>query len=914
MLSLGPLAFAAPWALAALAALPAIWWLLRLTPPAPLRVVFPPLRILAQLTASEETSAKSPPWLIFLRLALAAALILGLSGPVMNASQPLRGSGPLLVVVDDGWAAARDWPTRRAALSALLDQTAREDRPLALVTTAPAAPETQTPPIQLARAEDLRARIEALQPKPWPADRQAALERIRSAPVFETASPGEIVWLSDGLEDETTDSWLEGLDALGPVRVLGDAAGRPLTVLRPPEADGTELRVRAERAAEAGDQTLWLQAHGADGTLLQRQPLEFPADAKTAEATLDLPTELRNRLTRLSIEDQNSAAAVVLLDERWRRRPVGLVTGDHDPGAEPLLREFYYVARALDPFTEVRTGTADDLLKRGLAVLVMGDSSPMGQTDAEAVTRWVDSGGVLLRFAGPRLADAAGTPALADLLPVLIRPGTRSIGGALSWGQPAKLAPFPPESPFGGLAIPGDVNVFEQVLAQPSLDLADRTWARLADGTPLITAMESGRGLSILVHTSANTTWSNLAISGLFVDLLRRVVGLSRGAVAGKGEGILTPFENLDGFGRLGSPPPGAVGIAAAAFDGTPAGPAHPPGFYGKAESRRALNLSAQLPSPAALGALPDGVAFEAYGKPREIAFRPWLLGLAMALFLIDLLAALALRGLLRPRPLSAAAVAGLALIGALHDARAQSPGPPLESLRGQEFAETASLDTRLAFVLTYDDQIDNASRTGLTGLSIIVNRRTAVDLADPVGIDLESDELLFFPFLYWPITEIAPPSFAAAAKVRDYLDGGGVILFDARDPAGAVSMGALRDLAERLRIPPLIPVPQDHVLSRSYYLLRDFPGRWTGGDVWIEKAGERINDGVSPVIVGSNDWAGAWAVDETQRPLFPVVPGGERQREMAYRFGINLVMYTLTGNYKADQVHLPAILDRLGL
>ena len=66
-------------------------------------------------------------------------------------------------------------------------------------------------------------------------------------------------------------------------------------------------------------------------------------------------------------------------------------------------------------------------------------------------------------------------------------------------------------------------------------------------------------------------------------------------------------------------------------------------------------------------------------------------------------------------------------------------------------------------------------------------------------------------------------------------------------------------------------------------------------------------------MIVGGNDWAAAWAVDDSNRPLYSVEPGGERQREIAYRFGINLVMYTLTGNYKADQVHAPALIERLG-
>jgi hypothetical protein len=148
--------------------------------------------------------------------------------------------------------------------------------------------------------------------------------------------------------------------------------------------------------------------------------------------------------------------------------------------------------------------------------------------------------------------------------------------------------------------------------------------------------------------------------------------------------------------------------------------------------------------------------------------------------------------------------------------------------------------------------------------------------------------------------------------NAKSYLRNGGTILFDTRDQSGADAFG-FRELAEALALPALVPVDANHVLTRSFYLLREFPGRWTGGQIWVEKAGERVNDGVSPVIAGSHDWAAAWAMDEAQRPLFAVVPGGEQQREMAFRFGINLVMYTLTGNYKADQVHMPAIIRRLG-
>ncbi len=896
MLSLGALSFAAPWALAALIALPAIWWLLRLTPPAPFRMVFPPLRILARLVTPEETSAKSPLWLILLRLLLATVLILALASPVMNAGREIQGAGPLLIAVDNGWAAARDWPARQTALAGLLDQAGREGRTVALVTTAARPASAAAEDISLTSADTARSRAEALKPQPWTTDHEAALARIRQAPALTATPPGEVIWLSDGLSDAATATWIAGLRDIAPLRVLRDPPGQPIARLLPPENGTSGLRAAAERASPQGLANLWLRAYAADGTLLARQPLEFTDGSTDAETTIDLPAELRNRLVRL--------------DERWRRRPVGLVTGSRDPDAQPLLSEFFYVERALEPFTEIRRGTVDSLLERQLAVLVVADASPLTEGDGEILGRWVENGGILLRFAGPVLAEAAGNPALESLLPVPLRPGGRTLGGALSWSRPAKLAPFAPESPFAGLTVPGDVTVSAQVLAQPALDLAERTWVRLADGTPLITAAPRGNGWTILVHTSANAAWSDLAISGLFVEMLQRIVGLSQGTATGNETATLAPLEILDGFGVLGAPPPSAIGIDATDFPSTLAGPDHPPGFYGRGEARRALNLAPSLPTLQALTTLAPGVTTEVYGREREIAFRPWLMGLAMVLFLIDLLAAMILRGLLRPRQVAAAAVVLIALAPAGGRVEAQA----LENLGGDAFALEAAVTTRLAYVITGDDGIDSTSRAGLMGLSVIVNRRTAAELGDPVGVDIEADDLLFFPFVYWPLVDGAVPSPEAAVRIRDYLSGGGVILFDSRDPNGAVALDTMRTLADRLQIPPLSPVPQEHVLGRSYYLLRDFPGRWTGSTLWIERAGERINDGVSPVIAGSNDWAGAWAMDAAQRPLYAVVPGGERQREMAYRFGINLVMYTLTGNYKGDQVHLPAILERLGL
>ena len=229
------------------------------------------------------------------------------------------------------------------------------------------------------------------------------------------------------------------------------------------------------------------------------------------------------------------------------------------------------------------------------------------------------------------------------------------------------------------------------------------------------------------------------------------------------------------------------------------------------------------------------------------------------------------------------------------------------------------ALQTHLAYVITGNADVDRMSAIGLLGLTRVMAGRTAVEAADPVGVNPERDELVFFPLIYWPMTaEQQPLSDQALSRIDLYMKNGGTILFDTRDGnmlGTGVGIGTqtLQRLLGRLDVPPLVPIPEDHVLTQSFYLIQDFPGRWDSGRVFVVQHPNGVNDGVSSIIVGGNDWASAWALDKDGWPIAPVSSGNERQREFAFRFGINLVMYVLTGNYKADQVHLPAIMERLG-
>jgi hypothetical protein len=800
-------------------------------------------------------------------------------------------------------------------------------------------------------ATEAAERVAGLAPLPLPPDRLGAL--IRAETALSGIMPGEIVWLSDGLDHGSAQEFASRLDTLGeadPAIYLPEMNTAPL-VLDAPRQDATGMDVTARRVHAGTSHAGIVRASARNGRFLGETSFTLGAGSREAAIRMEMPLELRNEIARVEILGARSAGAVRLLDDAWQRRRTGLVTGESRDVAQPLLSPLYYTERALAPFTELRVEQGRNLalgisalIDAQVGMIVMTDIGNLGGEAREKLAGWVERGGVLVRFAGPRMAGGSD-----DLVPVRLRTGGRRLGGTLTWSTPQALGEFNSDSPFAGLEPSGDVSVRQQVLAEPDLALSDHTWARLADGTPLVTGAKRGHGQIVLFHVTANTAWSNLPLSGLFVNMLRRIselappsVSLAAGSGAAPDEaavntsaGIegemqtLPPVRVLDGFGLFADPPPTARPVSTADIGSLTADRDHPPGLYGHGEALRALNLLPPAAELKPIGELPSGFATRSYARAEPLPLKPWLLLAALALLAIDLAAVLVLAGFsLTGRAGAGSGAAVLALVILL------APQPPASAQQqvNDEFALKATLQTRLAYVLTGNDEIDRISQLGLAGLSRALAERTALEPGEPVGVDIARDELAFFPLLYWAINpDMATPEPEVLARIDAYMKQGGTILFDTRDQAqsaasalvgGGPGAEALRRLLADIDVPALEPVPANHVLTKAFYLLQDFPGRWDGGLLWVEATPEpgpdyerpvRNSDGVTSIMITANDFAAAWGVDESGRALFPVFPGEERQREMAYRTGINIVMYTLTGNYKADQVHVPALLERLG-
>jgi hypothetical protein len=865
--------FAAPLALLGLAALPALYFLLKLYPPQTRRIKFPPLALLRDLEPGPRTPRRIPLWLLLLRLFTTALIILGMAGPTLHPPKALPGNGPILLVIDNGWASAADWPARIATANRLL-AAASTTHGIEILATAPGA-DGAAPRIQgmMTTAQAAQV-IAALQPQPWPVNRIQAKAALDSVPPSTTR-----LYIADGITDGP--GFPAFLKALHPDRVFSSFIMPALLSPATLNVDGS-LSVHLLSGPASGA----ILAQDANGGTLARATVN-----RRGQARIQLPLPLANKITALRLDGPASAGAVSLLDDSSHAVIAGLAaTGNN--AETPFLGPLYFIRRGLPTGSQIITGPLATLVADKVNLIILADT-PLSPAQQDIAQNFIANGGVLIRFAGPLTSSA-----LDPLYPSPLLEGERRLGGALSWSAPLHLAAFPTAAPLAGLSPDNNATVSRQILADPTrLDPAT-VWASLSDGTPLVLGKHIGNGYLVAVLTTANTDWSSLAISGLFPALMNRLTALGRGAAPDPKRALPLKFM-LSAYGIVSSAT-GTASLIPGTLGATTISPDHPPGLYGASGTNIALNLGGHVPLPSA-AALPNAGTLT--GNAPTFNLGGPLLAAGVLLLVFDLALSLALRGLLK--------FAFLILLANLTVAPAAK-------------ADDATLQTELGYIITNDPTTDQTSADGLGYLSAYVSAHTSAQLGNPAGLNPATDDLNLYPLIYWPILPaMPPPAPAACTALTSYMAHGGLLLIDTQgSDVGTPGSGAgfapgvaaaLARATACLNLPPLEPLTTANILTHCFYIVRDFPGRFTGAPVMVATAPARDADGVTPVIIGANDWAGAWARDSSGDPEQTPIPGGEDQRLIADRFGTNLVIYALTGSYKADQASAPILLDRLG-
>lgn len=926
MLSLGSLVFSSPWVLAALAGVPLAYWIIKAIPPAPQRLFFPATWLTRKLDSENTTSQSAPWWLIALRLLMLTCLILALADPSLRKPIHRGADGPVIMVIDNDWSAAADWEERITLAKETLGRFKQDGRAVAIVPTAP--PLGGWPKDVPLLGFDLGTATQTLammQPQAWGPDYKATLANVRALTSAENAST---LYLTSGIDHGKAEDALTAIDTAAPLEILAlrDAGLRQVAIanVRASAAGFDVLLVRREGEPAL---TIGLGITDDRGTLLARESVRFDRDVAKLDTRLTLPVQLRGRVAKMHIEGTRHAAATYVFDARSQRPLVGIVSAQSSVTDQPLQTPYYYLSRALQPFATLERGDLTALLKQNPSVMLLPDQGRLALQQEQAMLRFVGGGGTLIRFAGPNLfaSDDVRTDAL---LPTPLRPEPRVVGGALSWSAAQPIAPFPADSPFFGISINEDIRVERQALMRTGGTQQTQIWARLADGTPLITARAQGSGTIVLFHTSANAAWSNLALSGTFVEMLQRLLQISKSGAStgGNASELMTLTKRINGFGQLVNSSLPTPPIARSALATKPSSAALPPGLYEGQRTVTALNMAANAgpltprtrlrPLQDAAGALP----YRTVDGPQERSLRGPILVILFLLALLDVAATFLLHsrsGFKLPwrtfkRTAGSTALAVGLMVGAAitpKTAKAQTPNPA-------ELTE----NVRLACLRTGTSAIDALCLQGLNALSRQLNMRTSVWTGEAQSVAPTSDNLGVYPLIYWPISaETRPLSAQAYENLAVYMRSGGMLVIDlglgvpgqvrmdVRMPGGDM----LADIRRNLALPPLADLTKDHVLTHSFYILQTHPGRRGSGTVWVEAGGEEIGADVSPIVMGAADWLTAWASAQSNLPGY--ANGEGRNGELAIRYGINLVMYALTGTYKADQVHLPALLERVG-
>ena len=924
------LSFYHPLYLISLLFLPFIYFLIKLTPPPPRVILFPPINILKKFVPAEKTPKNSPLLLLIVRLLLGGAIITALAGPYYQISDKvIINNQPLLIVVDDSWSSAQDWDQRKNFIQNLIHEAELQSVPTYIY----AASDNNIS--QFIDYATTRNKIKILTPKPYVPNYSEAINIIRE--FTKSHENCHIVWLAPALAHPDAGEFITSLesDKKKTPNISIYANHNDVKILRNPINQKEAIHIDIENYNQSLNSPIEIIASDFYGNTLFQQHFDQKFQVKD-KIIIKAPLELRNKVSHLRINNQHTAGSVALLDDRSRRPRIGIFAQSKDNSTQPLLSAYYFLSKALNPFTDIvipNSGSItpiDDLLSQNITTLILSDVGLLTESDEHAVAKFLTDGGSLIRFSGPNLAAKAD-----DLLPVKLRPASRNLGGAISWEKPKKIAQFEHSSPFYEFSIPDDILISRQLLAEPTNDLNDKTWVRLEDGTPLVTAERRGKGILVFFHISADTSWSNLPISGLFIDMLNKLSLYSFISDEMKKNDVteinnssqlsLRAVKLLDGYGNfLPGPIDSAPSISLNNSGFTDSN--NLPGFYLDGSITRAVQ---PISKNEILSKLDDIIKNKTINTLDDISrydLSGVFLLLSVLLFLVDTLLSTP-KSYLSINIFKFPKLILFIMILLPPNDEAYATSSPSDQLPSKEM--TSILTSRLANVLTGDNSIDASAYDGLKHLTNELRARTSYEPGDPIGLDLNKDDLSLYPLIYWPIYASMPqPNEKVIQKLATFMRSGGTVIFDTRNGDSHSNVigesqesSWLRLLLQQLDVPVVEHVPRDHVITKTYYLINKIQGSTETCDSWVEKtfmdvADERRNnviqstDNVSSLIITSCNLASAWSRFSRENTFSNIKD--THNLELAMRSGINIVMYTLTGNYKSDQVHKRRIIERL--
>lgn len=877
--------FTMPWALLSLFSLPFLWYLMHTRRPRARFVRFPAIRLLLELPQHEATPKTAPWYHVLIRLLGISALFIALAGPYWQAPNTPSTSiqkQPVLIILQNDWQAFGQWEGQQAAVRKTLERLTQENRLALIIPTL----QTKNIPQEFTAASPWQSFSTKIVPHASSMDWDDFQKRLKNALAL-SSSPIDVLWIGPRTQRQDQDLRAILADQTVFYDYSDPALSTPKAVLHAVERhqDGYEIRYSA-----APQTPLSISLRDEKNQALWSAPLPMIEDLQS-KAVINVPPALRPQARSLLLGNHPHPAAQHHLTDQWRDQHILLLAPNNQ--GQTLTDPAYYLKTALAPYVQVSRNNSVPNDFSPYHIIMDSAQRPLSARDEQRLAQWVQAGGTFIRFGHSHFQpDRLNSP--LNVTP--LRPHLRYFSGSLSWEKTGLLAPFPADGPFYTLETSDKVNVQQHQLPRAPLPPDVAIWARLQDNSPLITARRSGQGQLVQFYIAPLADWSNLIYAGTFESLLIRTLQQAHRPQDGmQNDRPLVPHAFFTPQGSL-APLSTTLSIPSLRIpDLTTKMPSQdtPAGLYAQGSVQYYYSLGAFTVLPnSAPTALPWQTA-----QLAVLFLQGWFLMIAFICLVLD--------SLFSNHRLRRSSVV---ILLALYATPLSAADPTPLSAKTYE----ALSQMRLAYVESGQPPIDHAVNRGLLGLSRVMRQRTSVHLAAPHTFDPNQEDPSLYPLIYWPLPEpLADLSIPAQKRLKSYLQNGGMIIFDT---LGKARPQAISSLTNQLSLSTLAPIDTDHILTRTFYLLSQFPGQYDHPKLWAEQNNNSNLDGVSSVLIGQNSWAYAWARDDNNKPLYPVIPNGEDQREYAYRSGINMVLYALSGHYKGDQVHMPAILQRLGL
>lgn len=621
--------------------------------------------------------------------------------------------------------------------------------------------------------------------------------------------------------------------------------------------------------------------------------------------SIELPKEINNLISYFKINNTMSASGVAIKSNNVKKKDVGLIQTNYQKNENEYYRANFFIRKAIESKYKVNSLPIEQLLLENKSLIISDDFDTTFFSSQEKILQWVAEGGTFLKFAGNKFMKHASDKNLDSFLGIIpITKEVISMDGELSFEKNLSINQIYHESPFKGLKIPEKVKIRKYIGIPKLLENDINFWITLENGASIVTHNAYKKGNIIFVHLPANNEWSNISLSIFFSDLLYKIIEMSRGTDTKRVDQVFKPFKILDGYGKFIEANIDTLNLEQNSLQKIQLNYKTPAGIYKNDFGYHGLNISNFLKTQYEYSKLPKEIILNNFDKSAGLNLLKIIIILCIVTFIFETLYNFIKRSFLKFRFLNINIV--LILIFFIYS--------PYSVFSDEKINYVEK--TKIGYLETKIKEVDKISYNGLTQISKYISSKTSAVLGNPIKIDLELNEVDYFPLIYVPLIKTdRGPSFKAIKKLQNFINSGGILFFDCKATYGSLFVeDCLINFNQKFKdldISTFRKLTLENTLSKSFYLLDNYPGR-KNEMVYIAFNNQINNDKVLSVIIGNNDWTGAWAKDKKNEYSLPLFSNDKEQRILSKRFGTNIVLYSLTGSYKSDQVHIPEILKRM--